>query len=251
MKKKIFATLLAAVMTLASTMTAFAADVPTSFSEITYKFDCTTFVAEDTITISAAESVCWAGFESGNTYTVTGTGAFEVTCVFKTDQGTWTLEPVGFKNMGYLSSANNVANIYKLTGFVIEGVEFTFATTYDALNAADSAANGWANIWGGYTDGQVVASSAKGSKVVFSDDAAVENDEALKVVWAEADFAEPETTTQAPTTTAGNDGASTSANIDNNQNPTGDATNYSVAIAMIALAAAGVVFFNKKIVTEK
>ena len=252
MKKKLFATLLAAVMTIASTMTAFAAEVPTSFTQVTYKFNCTTFVAEDTITLAATNDSGWIGLiAEGTTHTVTAAGAFEMTVTFQTDMGGWTADAAkGFANMGYLASANSVANIYELECIEIESVEFEFATPYTALDASSSTANGLPNRWSGVAEGTTVASSAKGSTIVYEvtgqDDAG--NDVLnFMVKWAEADF-EPETTTPAPTTTA-TPAPSSSADLKNTK--TGDAADYTMVVAMLALAGAGVLYFNKRIITEK
>ena len=256
-KKKIFATLLATVMTIASTMTAFAADVPTSFLEVTYKFECTTFVAEDTITVHAQESSAWQDFVSGNTYNVTGTGEFEMTAAFNPDQGTWTLAPTGFKNMGYLNSTNTVANIYTLKSIVIEGVEFAY--TVENLDASTTS-NGWANIWGGFSDGQVIASSAKGSKIVFN-----ATDEVLLVQFAEADFEEPAGDNNNDSNNAGgntgddsNAGGNTSGGNTSGGNASGgntaggtDTADVAPVAALVAVAAlAAVVVLKKRTVNE-
>ena len=269
-KKKIFATLLAAVMTIASTVTAFAAEVPTSFTQVTYKFNCTTFVGEDTITLTATNDSGWIGLiAEGTTHNVTAAGAFDMTVTFQTDMGGWTAEAAkGFANMGYLASANSVANIYKLEGIVIEGVTFNLSPAFEALDASSSTANGLPNIWG-VAVGTEVGSSANGSKLVcevIGQNADTGADIlAIMVKWAAADFEEPAGDNNNDSNNAGgntgddsNAGGNTSGRNTSGGNASGgntaggtDTADVAPVAALVAVAAlAAVVVLKKRAVNE-
>jgi len=179
MKKALLAVLVA-VATLVSAAAPVKAEAPESFTSVTYKFDCTTFVAEDTIKVTN-QMGSWSGFSADPEYTVTAAGAFEIT-------GTLANAETGFKNMGYLSSTNAVANIYKMTAIVIADVEFVFqgaaATQVEALDASSSTANGGPNIWNDAGKLAVIAQSAKGSTIGYDATA-----DAIVVTWSATEFA--------------------------------------------------------------
>ena len=197
MKKKLFAVLLATAMTVVSAIPAMAEDAVT-YDSVTYKFECTTFVAEDTITL-AGQADSWGWQDPAPTATVTAAGDFEMVA---------TVTGSGFKNMGYLSSANSVANIYKLEAIVINGVEFVFQADANVsegkdaiyqtstINAADGQMNGFPNIWNAAGQQAVIARSENGSTINGSNDT-------ITITWAEADLAEPTPSETTPTPTMG------------------------------------------------
>ncbi len=218
MKKKIFATLLAAVLTIASTMTAFADENPK-------------------VELVIGSQVATVELTGDGQYTLEYSGDAVTT-------GQW--------GCMYVKSTNNSTLIkdasMKIVSIELNGTSYTVPTNAAADN--ESAANddfteeifdiAFYNRWAG-----AGASIGDGTGDDLNDYGVT----SAKVVISVSGMTQPETTTTAPDNSGNNDGATTSANI--NTNDTGDATNYSVAIAMIALAVAGVVFFNKKIVTEK
>ena len=176
--KKMFKKAVAAALTAITALSAVVAmpvsvnaDEATTFTEVTYKFECTEFVGEDTITLEAQGS-SWTACEKV-TYDVKGTGAFEMKAV-------WPAAEASFKNMGYLSSANSVANIFKLTSVVINDTEFVFqadATAMDGdvckdaiyqtstINPTDGAMNGFPNIWNKAGQQAVVAKADSGATI--------------------------------------------------------------------------------------
>jgi len=176
--KKMFKKAIASALTAITALSAIiampvsaSADEATTFTEVTYKFECTEFVGDDTITLEAQGS-SWTACEKVS-YDVKGTGTFELKAV-------WPAAESSFKNLGYLASANSVANIYKLTSIVINDTEFTFqadATAMDGdvckdavyqtstINAADGNMNGFPNIWNKAGQQAVVAKAASGATI--------------------------------------------------------------------------------------
>ncbi len=247
--KKLLVAAVATAMTIGSTVSAFAADAVT-FTEVTYKFECTTFVGEDTITLDG-QSLEWAGTSVKPTYNVTAAGEFEMTFKYEwVDATTGEVTPAdaaGFNNIGYLSSANSVANIYKLNEIVINDVAFTFQADATAnegkdaiyqtstINAADGQMNGFPNIWNAAGQQAVVAKSANGSTINGSSSG-------MTITWADADLPEEETT-PAETTPAGEAETTTATTTTPD---TGDST---MVVGMIALAvvASAVVLKKSKV----
>ena len=249
--KKLCVAAMAVVMTVGSAMSALADDEAVTFTEVTYKFECTTFAGNDTITLEAQAS-SWSACAPKPTYDVTATGAFEMKAV-------WAAEETGFKNMGYLASANGVDNVFELTSVVINDVEFVFqadATAMDGdvckdaifqtstINANDGTMNGFPNIWNKAGQQAVIARSANGSTINGSSDD-------ISITWVAADLPQPETTTAEETTTAADNagaGETTTAATATGTPSTGDTAMVGLFVALAAVSA--VVVLKKRTVTE-
>lgn len=191
MKKKTFlslATAVAMVATVFSNPATVKADDVT-FTAVTYNFECTEFVGEDTIELTGS-SASWAS-PTNATYDVKAAGEFEMTLDYGSAQ-------TGFVNLGYFVVAtSSVDNVYKLTSVEINDVEFAIEVA--GLKANTEGSNGLPNIWSGLTATDVVAESANGSKIYGGDTA-------FTITWAAADLGTGGDGTTGGDTTTGGDG---------------------------------------------
>lgn len=135
-----------------------------TFQKVTYNFECTDFVGEDTVKFTATAG-SWGSANAS--YEVKEAGKFSLTLDFGKAE-------TAFINLGYFETSESTKdNVYTLSSMMINDVEFAISAS---LYANKEGTNGLPNIWSGKSDTDVLAEAKDGSKIYGGSDT-------LKITW--------------------------------------------------------------------